>query len=131
MTLPADQLVRIPVALVAGLAVGTVSSLLGVAGGELIIPILVFVFGADIKSAGTASVLVSVPIVIAGIARHLMTGHFRSRSMLAHLVLPMSIGSAVGAVAGGYLAAWAPSDTLRIVLAIILAVSAAKLMWKH
>ena len=131
LTLPADQLVRIPAALIAGVAVGTVSSLLGVAGGELIIPILIFVFGADIKTAGTASVLISVPIVIAGIARHLLTGHFRSRSMLAHLVLPMSIGSAVGAVAGGYLAAWAPSDALRIVLAIILAVSAAKLMWKN
>jgi uncharacterized protein len=131
LTLPADQIVRVPMALVAGIVVGTVSSLLGVAGGELIIPVLIFVFGADIKTAGTASVLISVPIVIAGIARHLMTGHFRSRSMLAHLVLPMSIGSAAGAVVGGYMAAWAPSDALRVVLAIILAVSAAKLVWKH
>jgi uncharacterized protein len=102
-----------------------------VAGGELIIPILIFIFGADIKMAGTASVLISVPIVIAGITRHLLTGHFRSRSMLVHLVMPMSIGSAVGALAGGYLAAWASSDALKIVLAIVLAVSAAKLAWKH
>lgn len=73
--------------------------------------------------------LISVPIVIAGITRHVMSGHFRSRSMLTYLVLPMSIGSAFGAVAGGYMAAWAPSDALRIVLAVILAVSALKLMW--
>ena len=131
LALPADQLVRVPVALVAGVVVGTVSSMLGVAGGELIIPILIFIFGADIKTAGTSSVLISVPIVIAGITRHVMTGHFRSRSMLAYLVLPMSIGSAFGAVAGGYMAAWAPSDALRIVLAVILAVSAVKLMWKR
>jgi uncharacterized protein len=38
---------RAPAALVAGLVVGTISSLLGVAGGEFIIPILIFVFGAD------------------------------------------------------------------------------------
>ena len=129
LALPPDQLVRVAVALVAGLVVGTVSSLLGVAGGELIIPILIFIFGADIKTAGTSSVLISVPIVVAGIARHVMTGHFRSRSMLTYLVLPMSIGSAFGAVAGGYMAAWAPGDALRIVLAVILAVSAVKLMW--
>jgi uncharacterized protein len=39
--------------LVCGLAIGLVSSLLGVAGGELIIPTSVFAFGADIKTAWT------------------------------------------------------------------------------
>jgi uncharacterized membrane protein YfcA len=66
-----------------------------------------FVFGADIKTAGTASVLISTPIVVAGVARHLLTGHFRSRSMLGFLVLPMSIGSILGAVVGRYVSAWA------------------------
>jgi uncharacterized membrane protein YfcA len=47
--------------------------------------------------------------------------------MLAFLVLPMSIGSLVGALVGGYLAAWAPTDALGLVLAAILALSAIKL----
>lgn len=128
--LPPDQLLRGAVAVIAGLLVGTVSSMLGVAGGELIIPILIFVFGADIRTAGTASVLISLPIVATGLARHIRTGHFRSRSMLGYLVLPMTIGSLFGAVAGGYLAAWSPTDTLRIILALILAVSAVKLLTK-
>jgi hypothetical protein len=34
-----------------------------------------------------------------------LTGHYRSQFMLAFLVLPMSIGSLVGALVGGYLAA--------------------------
>ena len=46
-----------------GLAIALVSSLLGVAGGELIIPSFVFPFGAPIKVAGTASLLVSLPTV--------------------------------------------------------------------
>jgi uncharacterized protein len=103
---------------------------LGVAGGEFIILILIFVFGADIKTAGTASVLISIPIVVAGLARHLFTGHFRSRSMLGSLVLSMSIGSIFGAVMGSYISAWTPSDALRVVLAVILLGSAFKLWWK-
>jgi uncharacterized membrane protein YfcA len=50
--------------------------------------------------------------------------------MLAFLVLPMSIGSLMGALVGGYLAAWAPTDALRLMLAAILAVSAIKLWTK-
>ena len=38
----------------------------------------------------------------------------------------MSIGSLIGALVGGYLAAWVPTDALRIVLAAILALSAIK-----
>jgi uncharacterized membrane protein YfcA len=69
-------------------------------------------------------------VVITGVTRHWLTGHYRSQSMLAYLVLPMAIGSGVGATIGGYLAAWAPTDALRIVVAAILAVSAVKL-WSH
>ena len=124
-----DPAWRILVGAIAGVAVGAISSLLGVAGGEFIIPILMFIFGADIRTAGTASVLISLPIVLAGVIRHLRTGHFRSRSMLAWLVLPMSLGSIVGALAGGVLSAAAPTQGLRVALAAILAISAYKL-WK-
>ena len=130
LALPHEALVRAPVALGAGLVVGAVSSLLGVAGGELIIPILMFIFGADIRSAGTASVLISTPVVLTGIARHWLAGTYRSRSMLTFLVLPMSVGSAAGALLGGYLAAWTPTDALKTILAIVLAVSSLKLIWK-
>ena len=111
---------RWPAAALAGLLVGAISSMLGVAGGEFIIPILILVFGADIRTAGTASVLISLPVVLTGVARHWRIGHSRrSQSMLAYLVLPMCIGSLIGATVGGYLAAWAPTDALRVVLAAI------------
>jgi uncharacterized membrane protein YfcA len=131
LVLPHDQVLRAIVAFGAGLSVGAVSSILGVAGGELIIPILIFVFGADIKTAGTASVLISTPTVLTGIIRHFLTGHYRSRTLLAYLVLPMSLGSAAGAVLGSYLAALAPTYELKMLLAAILAISAYKLVWKQ
>jgi uncharacterized protein len=126
-----DSAWRAPIALIAGLFVGSISSMLGVAGGEFIIPTLIFIFGADIRTAGTASVLISLPIVLTGVARHWLTGHYRSQSMLIFLVLPMSIGSLIGAAAGGYLAAWAPTDALRLMLAAILAASSVKLWSKR
>jgi uncharacterized protein len=127
-SLPQDQALRAVAAVFAGTIVGAVSSLLGVAGGELIIPILIFVFGAGIRTAGTASVLISIPVVVTGVVRHISTGHFRSRSMLGYLVLPMSVGSVLGAIVGGYLAAWSPTTLLRLIFAAILAASAIKLL---
>jgi uncharacterized membrane protein YfcA len=50
--------------------------------------------------------------------------------MLAYLVLPMCVGSLIGAMIGGYLAAWAPTDALRLVLAGLLVLSAFKLWSK-
>jgi uncharacterized membrane protein YfcA len=120
---------RMVLALVIGLAVGAVSSMLGVAGGEFIIPALVLVFGADIRTAGTASVLISLPIVLTGVTRHFLAGTYRSKSMLAYLALPMSLGSIVGALVGGYVSLSISQDALRVVLAGILLVSAIKL-WR-
>ena len=125
-----NSALRVPLAILAGLLVGAISSLLGVAGGEFIIPILILIFGADIRTAGTASVLISIPIVLTGVARHALTGHYRSPSMFQNLILPMVLGSLVGAVIGGYLAALAPTDALRVLLAAILALSAVKLWTK-
>ena len=76
------------------------------------------------------NLLISIPVVLTGVARHWLTGHYRSQSLLVYLVLPMVIGSGIGAMIGGYLAVWAPTDALRIVLAAILAISAVKLWAK-
>jgi hypothetical protein len=61
---------RLASALVAGIGIGIVSSLLGVAGGELIIPTLIFGYGIDVKIAGTLSLLVSLPTILVGLWRH-------------------------------------------------------------
>jgi uncharacterized membrane protein YfcA len=129
-TLPEDGVLRSCVGVAGGLLIGAISSLLGVAGGEFIIPILIFVFGADIKTAGTLSLLISIPVVAVGVARHRLSGHYRSRDVMTHLVLPMSAGSVVGAILGGFLASAAAAAPLKLVLAVILAWSAIKLR-KH
>lgn len=128
--LPATLPWHIGAGVVFGLAIGLVSGLLGVAGGELIIPTLVFAFGADIKTAGTSSLLVSLPTVIVGVLRYASRGAFTDRQALTETVAPMSMGSLIGAVAGGMLVGVIPASQLKIGLGIILNVSAVRIFYR-
>lgn len=112
----------------AGMAIGLASSLLGVAGGELIIPTLVFGFGMDIKAAGTASLLVSLPTVMVGVLRFRAQGAYRDGAVLVGLAVPMAAGSAAGAILGAALLPFAPTGFVKLLLGGVLAVSAAKLL---
>ncbi len=128
--LPRVAAPHIAAGLVLGMGIGLVSSLLGVAGGELIIPTLVFVYGADIKTAGTASLLISIPTVLVGIVRYRRRGHFAQQADLRQTVWPMGVGSVIGALIGGGLVAIAPGRVLKLVLGMILIVSAVR-MFAH
>ncbi|HUQ78574.1 MAG TPA: sulfite exporter TauE/SafE family protein [Patescibacteria group bacterium] len=107
-----------------GLCIGLVSSLLGVAGGELIIPSFVFAFGAPIKVAGSLSLLVSIPTVVIGIARYARRGNYADRSALRDTVTPMAVGSVIGAVIGGLLVGLLSPALLKLALGVILIGSA-------
>lgn len=129
--LPTDQVVRVVAGLLFGVGIGLFSSLLGVAGGEVIIPTLVFAFGADIKVAGTASLLISLPTVLTGIARYARRGAYADREPLRWTVLPMSIGSVIGAVTGGLALGLVPVSLLKIGLGVILIWSAQRIFRSH
>lgn len=118
------------VAFVLGLAIGLVSSLLGVAGGELIIPSFVFAFGAPIKVAGTVSLLVSLPTVTVGIVRYWRRGAYVDRQALRETVVPMSVGSVIGAILGGLLVGILPAAALKFGLGVILIASAVR-VFRH
>jgi uncharacterized protein len=122
--LPSQSVLWIADGIIFGLCIGLVSSLLGVAGGELIIPIMMFAFGADIKTAGTASLLISVPTVATGIFRYAWQKAYSEKGSLTETVLPMGIGSVIGAVIGGLLVGIMPQSVLKIGLGLILIVSA-------
>lgn len=116
--------VRVAAGLGCGVAIGIVCSLLGVAGGELIIPVLVLLFAVDIKTAGTVSLIISLPTVAVGLLRHWRRGAFEDRAPLREVALPMALGSIVGANLGAALAGLAPVGALKLTLGAVLAVSA-------
>jgi uncharacterized membrane protein YfcA len=93
----------------AGFAIGVVASLLGVAGGELLIPTLVLLFGHDIKLAGSLSLAVSLPTMVVGFTRYSRDRSFSVLARTRPFLSAMAIGSIVGAFIGGQLLGIAPS----------------------
>jgi uncharacterized membrane protein YfcA len=127
---PDAMLPRIVSALALGFVIGAISGLLGVAGGEVIIPTLILGFGAPIKAAGSLSQMVSIPTVLTGFVRHYRAGAL-NRDLVMGLILPMGLGAIAGAIAGGLLANLAPSGILKAVLGVILIASSIKVFAKQ
>jgi uncharacterized protein len=115
---------------ITGLVIGVVAALLGVAGGELLIPTLVLLFGADIKLAGSLSLAVSLPTMLVGFARYSRDRSFVVLGENSRFVLVMAAGSIVGSFIGGRLLGLVPNAVLLPLLAVILVVSAFK-VWRH
>lgn len=123
-----DQLIwRIVAGIAFGLVIGVVSSMLGVAGGELIIPTLIFAFGVDVKIAGTASLIISLPTMLVGLTRYVRRGAFADRTPLHETVAPMGAGSIIGAILGSLLLGIVSAAFLKLLLGIILIVSAIRI----
>lgn len=114
----------------AGFGIGVVASLMGVAGGELLIPTLVLLFGADIKLAGSLSLAVSLPTMLVGLARYSRDQSFAVLGRNRRFLIVMAGGSILGTFIGGMLLGVIPGAILLPALALILVVSAIK-VWRH
>ena len=115
---------------VAGAAIGVVAALMGVAGGELLIPTVVLLYGVDIKVAGSLSLAVSLPTMLVAFARYSRDRSFGVLAANKTFVLAMAAGSVLGTVVGGALLGVVPSSVLVPLLALLLLVSARK-VWQH
>jgi uncharacterized protein len=125
--LSAPLALQIAAGLVMGSLIGVVSSTLGVAGGEMIIPTLIFIFGVGVKTAGTASLIISLPTVLTGLIRYYHARTVFDRSAFLEIVTPMGIGSIIGSIAGGLMLGLISPNLLKIILGVVLIASAARM----
>jgi len=88
--------------IVTGFCIGVVASLLGGAGGELLIPTLVLLFGTDIKLAGSLSLAVSLPAMLVGFTCYSRDSSSPPSARTA-CSCSLAAGSIVGTFTGGRL----------------------------
>ncbi|MFD6391833.1 sulfite exporter TauE/SafE family protein [Nocardia sp. NPDC060259] len=129
-TLELPTVARICVAVVAGVGIGIVAALMGVAGGELLIPTIVLLFGVDIKVAGSLSLMVSLPTMLVAFARYSRDASFQVLRANTRFVFVMAAGSIAGTIAGGLLLGVVPSAALIPILTALLLISSVK-VWRH
>ncbi|MFM9368449.1 sulfite exporter TauE/SafE family protein [Streptomyces sp. Da 82-17] len=118
---------QVPGGVVAGFGIGVVAAIMGVAGGELLIPTIVLLFGQDIKVAGSLSLLVSLPTMLVAFARYSRDGSFSVLGTHLRFTVIMAAGSVAGALPGGLLLGAVPDLVLIPALTVILLYSSVKL----
>jgi uncharacterized protein len=116
--------------LVAGIAIGAVAALMGVAGGELLIPTIVLLYAVDIKVAGGLSLVVSLPTMLVAFARYSRDNSFGVLRAHRAFVFAMAAGSITGTIAGGLLLGMVPEAVLIPLLVALLIASSVK-VWRH
>jgi uncharacterized membrane protein YfcA len=118
------------VGVAAGVGIGIVAALMGVAGGELLIPTIVLLYAVDVKVAGSLSLAVSLPTMLVAFARYSRDQSFAVLAANRTFLVAMAAGSVLGTVAGGLLLGVVPDLLIVPLLAALLLVSSIK-VWKH
>jgi uncharacterized membrane protein YfcA len=111
------------ISLAIGVMIGTISGMIGLGGAIFLIPILVYGYGMDQKSAqGTSLATLLLPIGALAFWKYYSAGHVDLR--LASL---LALGFFIGGYFGGSLAQLATSFQLRRIFAVCLAGIAVKM----
>ena len=113
-------------AICAGVVVGIFSGLLGVGGGILLIPILVYGFKLNQKLAQGTSLAMLLPPT--GLLAFLE--YYRAGNANLALGLLISLGVFLGGIAGGKWAQQIPQMALRKGFAVFLVIVAAKMFFQ-
>jgi len=116
--------------LLLGIIAGTLAGLLGIGGGIVIIPILVWIFThhAEIPTAHLMHVAIGTTlatIVITSLSS--IVAHQRHRAVLWPIFWRLAPGTIMGGALGAVIANILPSETLQIIFAIFLLFVSAQL----
>ena len=113
------------IVIIIGIAAGILGGLVGVGGGLVIVPGLVFFLGMSQHSAqGTSLGLIMLPVGILGVLHYYKQGHVDFK-----IVALLAIGFLAGSYFGSKIALSLPQDTIKKVFAIFMIVIAIKMLF--
>ncbi len=108
-----------------GIAAGMLGGLVGVGGGIIIVPALVYFIGVSQKTAqGTSLGLIMLPVGILGVLQYYKQGHVDFR-----IVGLLAIGFLAGSYFGSKIALSLPQETVKRIFAILMILIAIKLLF--
>lgn len=107
-----------------GLLAGIFSALLGVGGGVILVPGMVYLLGMEMHKAIGTSLVIILPTALMGVYRHNLMGNIEWKSSLLIIV-----GSVVGAYVGAWVSSFLPAEVLKKIFVVFLLVTAFK-MWR-
>ena len=108
-----------------GVAAGMLGGLVGVGGGIIIVPALVYFIGMSQKSAqGTSLGLIMLPVGILGVLQYYKQGHVDFR-----VVGVLAIGFLAGSYFGSKISLSLPQETVKKIFAFLLVIIAVKMLF--
>ena len=108
-----------------GLTVGIVSGLLGIGGGVLMVPAIVYIWGHSMQIAVGTSLAVMIPSALAGVLRH----HFSFGNVDFRLAGLLAVGAVVGTYAiGAPLADYLPGAALKKIFGVLMIIVGLKMI---
>jgi uncharacterized membrane protein YfcA len=114
-------------AVLIGVVIGAVSGVVGIGGGVLIVPALVFFFRMDqIKAQGTSLGALLAPVGILAFLEYYHKGHADLR-----IALLLAVGFLVGGFFGAYGAQYIPDLWLRRVFAVTLILVGGRMLFQR
>jgi uncharacterized membrane protein YfcA len=118
-------MLRWTLAAVLAFVIAIASGVLGIAGGEMRIPALLYLFGVPIVEAGTLSLAVSIPTVAAGAFTDRRLGGIPPPAM--RIAVVMGIASAIGVLVGAALVPYASRELIKGTLGVVLLLATVRL----
>ena len=115
--------------IIIGLAAGILSGLVGIGGGIIMVPALIFLMNYNQHQAqGTSLAVLTLPVVILGF----LTYYHECKKMGAPIdlkvVVLLAFGFVVGALAGSKLAVKVDKELLKKIFAVVLFCTAIRLL---
>jgi len=123
--MPRMSAITILLLIVIGLAAGILSGLVGVGGGIIIVPALVYFLSFSQKSAqGTSLGILLLPVGILAVSQYYQKGFIDIK-----VVLIVSLGFLLGGLLGSKIAVALPVATIKKAFAILLLLTAIKMLF--
>lgn len=107
-----------------GFFLGAASGLMGIGGGVLFMPVLLYGIGLSVRNAAGTGVLLLLVTVATGTFEQALAGYVSLRLAMA-ILIGSSIGSQLGAIATNRL----PNRILRLIFATLVMATVAMIAW--